>query len=79
MANLRDLRTKRETLSTQQNLNIEVLGATPEGLDLLADGEVLTESGAAAEHLDIVWEGNQIVRIAPNLERKRPLRKSMLN
>jgi len=65
---LRELRTKRETLSTQQNLNIEVLGATPEGLDLLADGEVLTESGAAAEHLDIVWEGNQIVRIAPNLE-----------
>jgi energy-coupling factor transporter ATP-binding protein EcfA2 len=65
---LRELRTKRETLSTQQNLNIEVLGATPEGLDLFADGEVLTESGAAAEHLDIVWEGNQIVRIAPNLE-----------
>ena len=65
---LRELRTKRETLSTQQNLNIEVLGATPEGLDLLADGEALTESGAAAEHLDIVWEGNQIVRIAPNLE-----------
>ncbi|WP_338174089.1 hypothetical protein [Candidatus Poseidonia alphae] len=65
---IRELRTKRETLSTQQNLNIEVLGATPEGLDLLADGEALTESGAAAEHLDIVWEGNQIVRIAPNLE-----------
>lgn len=65
---LRELRTKRETLSTQQNLNIEVLGATPDGLDLLADGEVLTESGTAAEHLDIVWEGNQIVRIAPNLE-----------
>ena len=65
---LRDLRTKRETLTTQQNLNIEVLGATPEGLDLLADGKILTDSGAAAEHLDIVWEGNQIVRIAPNLE-----------
>ena len=65
---LRDLRTKRETLTTQQNLNIEVLGATPEGLDLLADGEVLTDSGAAAEHLDIFWEGNQVVRIAPNLE-----------
>ena len=65
---LRELRTKRETLSTQQNLNIEVLGATPEGLALHADGEVLTESGAAAEHLAIVWEGNQIVRISPNLE-----------
>ena len=65
---LRELRTKRETLSTQQNLNIEVLGAMPEGLGLLADGEALPESGAAAEHLDIVWEGNQIVRIAPNLE-----------
>ena len=31
-------------------------------------GEVLTDSGAGSEHLDIVWEGNQIVRIAPNLE-----------